>query len=131
MGVAQVWIIAIQGTVTKGRKVGNTLGFPTANIDFGSYVVPPKGVYASRVRISEVEYNGVVNIGVNPTFERSQLCIEAHLFDFECDVYGELAEVFFIRKIRNEIAFSSANALVHQIRKDIEQAQTILSESST
>ena len=121
---------SIQGTVTKGRQVGNALGFPTANIDFGAYVIPAKGVYASKVKILGAEYSGIVNVGVNPTFDRKQLCIEAHLFDFDHDVYGESAEVFFIRRIRNEVSFSSAEALVHQIRKDIQKALTILSESS-
>tara|TARA_B100000686_G_C16752480_1_gene953395 strand:+ start:169 stop:1101 length:933 start_codon:yes stop_codon:yes gene_type:complete len=121
---------SIQGTVSKGRRVGSALGFPTANLDFVDYVVPAKGVYASRVRVLETEYNGVVNIGVNPTFDRGRLCVEVHLFEFNKNVYGESAEIFFIRRIRSEIAFSSANALVHQIRQDVQQAKTILSEPS-
>jgi len=70
----------------------------------------------------------VVNVGFNPTFDRDTLNVEAHIFDFEKKIYGQEIEVVFIRRIRNEIKFDSANQLVEQIQRDIEAAKTILAD---
>lgn len=119
----------ISGAVVKGQQRGNTLGFPTANLEPGSNVIPAQGVYAILVDINETSYRGLVNIGHNPTFGQEPLSIEAHILDFNQQVYGKEMEISFIRRIRNEIAFSSADALASQIHKDIQTAKNIFAGS--
>ena len=119
---------SIKGIIIPGRKVGSFLGFPTANIRPKTFVIPARGVYACQIRILNNKYFGVTNVGLNPTFNRNQLRIETHILDFDLNVYGESAEVFFIQKIRNEKKFPSADALILQIREDIDQARIILSD---
>ena len=85
-------------------------------------------MYAVWVWHGGKKYNGVVNVGFNPTFDRDTLNVEAHIFDFEKKIYGQEIEVVFIRRIRNEIKFDSANQLVEQIQRDIEATKTILAD---
>jgi riboflavin kinase/FMN adenylyltransferase len=116
---------AITGVVVRGDGRGRTLGFPTANIAPKHEIIPAYGVYAVRLFVRERFYTGIANIGVRPTFGKETLSIEAYLFDFDEDLYGEEISVYFLEKIRDEKKFSCIEDLVGQIRQDIERARRI------
>ena len=118
----------LDGIVVEGEKRGRQLGFPTANVGVEkNYNIPAKGVYAARAEINNKQYNAVVNIGSKPTFhEEYPISVEAHLFDFTGDIYGQPISLSFVERIRDEKRFDSLDALVAQIKKDSETAQTIL-----
>jgi riboflavin kinase/FMN adenylyltransferase len=120
---------AITGIVIKGDSRGKTLGFPTANIASKHAIIPSNGVYAVKLLAREKCLNGVVNIGLRPTFDTKSLAIEVHVFDFNEDLYGEEITLFFIRKLREEKKFETAEALIGQISKDIGTAREILALS--
>lgn len=117
---------AITGIVVKGDGRGKGLGFPTANIAPKHSIIPADGVYAVRLVVREKAYDGIANIGMRPTFNKKVLAIEVHVFNFNEDIYGEDISLYFIRKIREEKKFKGADALVSQIRSDIEVAKEIL-----
>ncbi|MFQ5716179.1 MAG: riboflavin kinase, partial [Nitrospinales bacterium] len=117
---------SLAGSVVQGCQTGNTIGYPTANIQTDAHLIPAQGVYAAWVLLDGVPRQGVVNIGFNPTFQRNRLSVEVHILDFNRQIYGEEIEVEFVRRLRDEIAFSSADALVCQIQKDIQIASEIL-----
>jgi len=119
---------ALCGIVVKGDGRGRGLGFPTANIASRHAIIPSNGVYAVKLFVRDKYYNGVVNIGMRPTFDARTLAIEVHIFDFDEDIYGEEITVSFMRKIREEKKFGSAEALINQISADIEIAKEILSQ---
>ena len=119
---------SLSGTIVRGDGRGKQLGFPTANIETGEQLCPPNGVYAIRAKLSERWFDGVLNIGIRPTFNGTKLQVESHLFNFDEMIYGETIEVFFIEKIRSERKFSNVNALVKQINRDIAAADEILSQ---
>ena len=119
-------IYSMSGTIVQGEGRGRQLGFPTANIEPGEQLCPPNGVYAIRVKLANQVFDGVLNIGIRPTFNGTKLQVESHLFDFDEIVYGETIEIFFIEKIRNERRFSNMHALVQQIHRDIAVANEIL-----
>ncbi len=117
---------SIAGTVVEGYQKGREIGFPTANVGSTYELIPSRGVYAVVVSWREQHYEGVANIGVNPTFGRTQLSIETHLFNFSQQLYGETVEVSFVKKIRDERAFPSVADLVKQIGQDVEVAHALL-----
>ncbi len=117
---------AITGIVIKGDGRGKGLGFPTANIAPKHAIIPSDGVYAVRLSVRDRLYDGIANIGMRPTFNKKVLAIEVHVFDFNEDIYGEDISLYFIRKIREEKKFKNVEALVGQIRSDIEIAKDIL-----
>jgi len=117
---------SIYGEVIKGKGIGKEIGFPTANIDAGNQMLPPSGIYAIRAKLNDKMFDGVLSMGVRPTFGDNQFQIEAHLFDFDGSIYGQMIEIFFIEKIRDEKAFSSVEELINQIKRDIEEAREIL-----
>lgn len=119
---------SIPGPVIDGYKTGQSIGFPTANLDTSRVKIPGTGVYAVWIKHHGKKYNGVVNVGFNPTFDRDTLSVEAHIFDFDEKIYGQKIELVFIRRIRSEIKFKSADQLVEQIQKDIQTAKTILAD---
>jgi len=119
---------SIPGPVIEGYKTGQVIGFPTANLDTSRVKIPGTGVYAVWIKRQGEKYNGVVNVGFNPTFDRDTLSVEAHIFDFDEKIYGQEIEIVFIRRIRSEIRFKSADQLVEQIQKDIQTAKTILAD---
>lgn len=109
----------VQGTVVDGRKVGRELGFPTANIDYGDYLLPSIGVYAVNVYINNHKYLGMCNVGHNPTVGTLQKrSVEVHIFDFDSKIYNENIEIEFIEKTRGEIHFNSKDELSEQLKKD-------------
>mgnify|MGYP000116382786 CR=1 FL=1 len=114
------------GRVVRGKQRGKTIGFPTANVRVRAGMLPPDGVYAVRVRRAGVWIDGVANIGTNPTFGDTGRTLEAHLFDFDADIYGARVDVAFIARLRGEEKFSSVEALVAQIQRDADQARVLL-----
>lgn len=111
------------GRVIEGTKRGRALGFPTANLEMTEELYPKVGIYAVRVVRRSQCFNGVANIGFNPTFEGTSVSLEVHLLNFDGEIYGEELQVNFSERIRDEIRFPSTEALIKQIRKDIEWAE--------
>lgn len=121
--------VSVFGTVIKGARLARELGYPTANLNPHHEVIPPSGVYAVTVKISGRFYGGVLNIGVRPTFyapRDRETAIEVHLFGFRSDIYGRDVEVYFIKKIRDEIRFKSGRLLIEKIKNDAGRAKRIL-----
>ena len=118
------------GCVVRGDGRGKEIGFPTANIDTQNQICPPNGVYAIRAKLEEQWLDGVLNIGVRPTFDGTSVQVESHFFDFDESIYGKSVEIFLIEKIRSEQKFPNPEMLVRQIRRDITDAARIL-EAST
>ena len=118
----------IPGTVTHGREVGRSLGFPTANIMPGrGFVLPPDGVYVTRSEIGDRVFTGVTNIGKNPTFNVKYRSIETFFLDMEGDLYGSDIELVFVKRLRGEIKFPSKEALEEQIAADVAEARRLFS----
>ena len=113
----------VSGAVIEGKRRGAALGFPTANIKPNKELLPAKGVYAAIVNLEGKRYNGVLSIGLNPTFGDVQLSMEAHLMDFSGDIYGKYVDVLFIERIREERKFPGPEMLSLQIKKDAEEAR--------
>lgn len=117
----------IRGTVAHGRdRGGKLLGIPTANIVLQDELCPKVGVYAVIVQYDGKRYPGVANIGYSPTFEDHVFTVEAHILDFDQDIYGQRIMVNFVRRLRDEIKFSGISELVVQIDRDIQDAREIL-----
>ena len=120
----------IEGVVLSGDARGRTLGFPTANLALGEHIRPAKGVYAVRVAVPEGDgeswHAGVANLGNRPTFDKTDLLLEAHLFDFAGDLYGKTLRVAFIDYLRPEKKFDGIDGLKAQIAQDSDQARRIL-----
>ncbi|YCI23014.1 bifunctional riboflavin kinase/FAD synthetase [Paenibacillus sp. Z3-2] len=133
MDEASQWLgrpYSIRGTVIHGEKRGRTIGFPTANLELTDhYVTPSKGVYAVRVQHGEQELNGVMNLGVKPTFHESGMkpTFEVHLLDFDGQLYDQELKVDLVHYIRAERKFDSIDALISQIREDALTAGRLLS----
>jgi riboflavin kinase / FMN adenylyltransferase len=119
---------SLQGTVIEGRQLGKTLGFPTANLKLNeiSPLFLANGVYAVRIQHQTALYNGMVNIGIRPTFEQHELTIEVNLFDFSDDLYGHDLTLFFVDRIRDEMKFANPEALKTQISIDKKRIQELL-----
>ena len=120
----------LSGIVIEGSRRGGSLGFPTANIKPVKVLIPANGVYAAVIHMGGNRYQGVLNIGVNPTFADEKLSIEVHVLDFKDNIYGKNLDILFIDRIRNEIKFEGPEKLVEQIKQDIDQARTILKPHS-
>ena len=118
---------SIEGSVVRGKGRGqNLLHIPTANITTPVEIAPREGVYAVRVTVRGIMYNGVANIGKNPTFGNESVSYEVHLFSFSGNLLGENIRIHFIDRIRGERTFPDAQSLEKQIRDDIEFAKQIL-----
>lgn len=121
---------SIEGTVVKGKgRGGGLLNVPTANITAPVEIAPKEGVYAVQVSYRGNIYEGVANIGKNPTFGNSDVSYEAHLLNFSGNLLGETIRIYFIDRIRNERLFPDALSLEKQIRTDIKSAKKILSRN--
>jgi len=115
---------SITGRVSHGRKLGRTIGVPTANLPLKRRVSPVSGVFVvSVLGIKNKIYQGIANIGTRPTVAGERQQLEVHIFDFKGDLYGEQLEVILERKLRSEVKFDSFAALKIQIDKDIEDAK--------
>lgn len=117
----------LRGVVVSGDRRGRQIGFPTANIDVPSgMAVPKRGVYAARVRLGIHLLPAVVNVGIRPTFEGDREMIEAHLLDYEDELYGRTIGVLFEHRLRGEKKFESVEDLVSQIGTDVMAARDLL-----
>ena len=120
---------AVEGVVEPGDKRGRTLGYPTANMQLGTYLRPSYGIYAVRIRIGEGEadHPGVASLGVRPTFEPPVELLEAHAFDIDEDLYGRMIEVDLVEYIRPEKKFDGLDELAAAMRSDEAEARRLLS----
>lgn len=118
---------AISGRVVRGQQLGRTLGYPTANIRYGNYRPALQGIFAVRVHgIDDFTHAGVASFGTRPTVDGVEPLLEAHVFNFEGDLYGRHLEIEFVQKLRDEIRFDSLDDLILQMRIDDAQARAIL-----
>lgn len=118
----------VMGKVVQGAKRGQTLGFPTANLESSEELYPKKGVYAVEVVWNQQLLDGLANVGTNPTFLPAQtkgespISVEVYILNFHQDLYGEELQINFRRRIRDETRFNSSSELMEQIRKDVKWA---------
>ena len=118
---------AIRGPVIHGDKRGRALGWPTANLELGSYLRPAYGIYAVRVTLPDgSERDGVASLGVRPMFDPPKELLEVHVFEFAGDLYGQEIEVALHHYLRPEAAFDGMEALTAQIAADAEAARAAL-----
>ena len=121
---------SIRGKVVSGEKRGRRLGFPTANVVTSDKhkIIPGYGVYAVKVFVNNQFYNGMLNIGTRPTFNKNadNRSIEVNIFDFSEDIYEQEITLVFVDKIRDEQTFSGVDMLVKQLKKDKIKALNIL-----
>ena len=119
----------VDGIVSEGAKRGRTIGFPTANVPFGEFIRPKHGVYCVEVRLEGASewLPAVANTGTRPTVGGEEARIEAHIFDFDQDIYGQHVDVRFRTFIRAEMKFESFDTLKEQIAKDAAGARAIFS----
>lgn len=125
----------LQGLVAHGDKRGRTIGFPTANLNYArEKVIPASGIYACWAYVQGDTssalraYKAAVNIGTNPTFtpDKQTLNVEAHLLDFAQTIYDEAVTLEFVERLRDELKYNSVEALIKQIRRDVEQTRKVL-----
>ena len=117
----------MSGRIIRGRRIGRTLGYPTANVDLRRRQSAVMGIFAVRVHgLPGGPVEGVASVGTRPTFDLSKPLLEVHLFNFDRDVYGEYIHVDFIQHLRNEEKFESIDDLVAQMRLDEENARSAL-----
>ncbi len=117
---------AVVGVVAPGQRLGRTLGVPTANVELETTNRLAYGVYAVRVRAAGRTYVGVASFGVRPTADNGAPLLEAHLFDFDGDLYGQEIEVDFVARLREERKFASLDALKSEMARDMERARAAL-----
>lgn len=123
-------LYSLTGTVVKGRQLGRTIGFPTANlqVDDQSKLIPANGVYAVDVDYAGQTLGGMLNIGFRPTVAGTNQTIETYIFDFDKDIYGEHITLKFREFLRPEQKFDGLPALVAQLKRDEESARSILNQ---
>jgi len=120
---------SMSGRVVKGRQLGRQFGYPTANIRLSTKPSPLNGVFVIRVRWDESGWHdGVANLGTRPAVGGEGFLVEAHLFDFEGDLYGQRLEIEFVKKLRDETHFEVIDDLVVQMREDERQARVCLAQ---
>ncbi|MDX3899467.1 MAG: bifunctional riboflavin kinase/FAD synthetase [Sphingobium sp.] len=118
---------AIEGRVQHGDKLGRTIGYPTANIDMGSYLRPAYGIYAVRGLLPDGRVlDGAANLGIRPTFDPPKELLEPYFFDFAESLYDQVIEVQLIQRLRGEAKFDSLDALTAQMDADCALARQIL-----
>jgi len=120
----------VETHIKQGDQRGRTIGFPTANLPLEDHVEPALGVYAVKIEFEDGPhkgvYDGVANVGRRPTFDKQDVLLEVHIFDFEGDLYGAHAAVSFIEYLRPERKFDGLDSLKAQIAKDSERAREVL-----
>lgn len=121
---------SIMGQVSPGVQRGRRIGFPTANLEGVTTLIPAEGVYAVRVRLDHALYPAAANIGPNPTFKETAQKVEIYILDFEGDLYGRTLEVEFHQRLRNTMTFDSVDSLIRQIESDVNQVRTILANDT-
>ena len=117
----------ISGRVVRGRQLGRTLGFPTANQRFGRYTPPLQGIFATCVHgVGDAPWPAVSSFGTRPTVGGVEPLLETHLFDFDGDLYGRRIGVELVARLRDELHFADLDALIVQMHRDAAQARAIL-----
>jgi riboflavin kinase/FMN adenylyltransferase len=120
---------ALSGEVVHGDHRGRTIGFPTANIDvWNEQVIPANGVYAGWALLGNERHKAVTNVGYRPTFNGQRVTVEAHLLDFDRDIYGETLAFTFETRLRSEMRFQGIEQLVAQIGADAKAAGAYLTQ---
>ncbi|MFZ4796479.1 MAG: bifunctional riboflavin kinase/FAD synthetase [Bacteroidia bacterium] len=121
---------SLEGIVIKGKQLGRTIGYPTANIEIeNSYkLIPQDGVYAVWVCYNNAKFGGMLNIGNNPTIKDKGRSIEVNIFDFDKEIYTESLKIEFVNKLRNEVKFDGIESLKNQLHLDKQNAQSILNK---
>ncbi len=115
---------SIDEEVVHGKKRGRLLGFPTANLSISDErAMLPNGVYIVSAYVDGIKYNAIASIGTNPTFKDISRRVEVNIFDFDEYIYGKIIRVDFLQKIRREIKFTSVDALLNQMKKDVKTAK--------
>ncbi len=114
------------GRVVQGKRLGRTLGFPTANLETDD-ARWPRGVYAVIAETESGRYKAVMNVGAHPTLPEGPPTIEAHLIDFSGDLYGQTLRIVPVRFLRGERRFGSPEALKRQLALDRDRAREIIS----
>jgi riboflavin kinase/FMN adenylyltransferase len=113
----------LQGTVVEGDGRGRLMGFPTANVKVDGDVLVGDGVYVTDAVIGTERYHGMTHVGRRPTFGLDERMVETHLFDFDQQIYGALARLYFHHRIRGTVAFDSADALKARLEQDESEAR--------
>jgi len=121
---------AVQGTVVRGEQLGGKLGIPTANIKPENEVLPANGVYVTVALTNSKHYFSVTNVGLRPTVGGKKLTVEAHLLDFDGDLYENKMELQFLAKLRDERRFAGIEELKQAIRSDIESTRDYFRSNS-
>ena len=122
---------AIGGHVVRGQQLGRTLGYPTANLRYGGKTPALRGIYATWVHgVAAHPWPSVSSFGTRPTVDGVEPLLEAHLFDFDVDLYGRRIEVEFVAHLRDEEKFPDLDTMVAQIRRDDERARAILMDQA-
>ena len=110
---------SLKGKVIHGKKLGRTIGFPTANLNFSKDIILPKiGVYYTNVLWNNKMYKGITSIGNNPTVNGEKITLETFILDFDKDIYDEEIYVYFIKFLREEKKFASIEKLKNQLKLD-------------
>ena len=121
---------SVHSIVEHGAGRGNSLlGFPTANIDPGTLLLPPHGVYACLVKCEDEFYSAAVNLGFNPSFNGARPSLEAHILDFDGNLYGKKIRIYFLRFLRAEKKFGSIQDLTEQIGLDVENTARVAAQA--
>lgn len=121
---------ALIGSIVEGERVGSRMGIPTANLKYENELIPASGVYVTHAETGGKKIPSVTNVGVRPTFGGAKLTIEAHLLDFEGDLYGSRMELQFLKRLRPESRFSGPDELKAQILRDIQSAREYFEETN-
>ncbi len=122
----------IEGRVVRGRQLGRTLGYPTANLRLPRGTPPLSGIFATRVHgLSPAPLAAVSSLGTRPTVGGIEPLLETHIFDFDADIYTRRIRIEFVAKLRDELKFDGLDALVAQMDRDSEQARRILAPMNT
>ena len=120
---------SVRGRVVKGNQRGRTLGFPTANLAIAERrLIPANGIYVVRVKIGETWFGGAANIGTRPTFDNGHRLVEVYVLDFNSDLYDQVIEVQFIKRLRAELKFENIQTLVDQMKRDVAETRKVLAE---
>lgn len=113
------YVFSVSGTVVNGRKIGRTIGYPTANIETDPLkLLPKKGAYIVEVFVKDQKYKGMLSIGTNPTVNGTSLSTEVYILDFDDDIYGEEISVNFRSFLHDEIKFESLEKLIERLDED-------------
>jgi riboflavin kinase/FMN adenylyltransferase len=119
---------ALTGLVARGEARGRELGFPTANLEPDNLLLPQTGVYFTHVRALAGRHTAMTNVGSRPTFGGERLCVEAHLLNFDQDLYGQRIEVLFLERLRDEQRFDGPAMLADQLARDLAATESYFSQ---